>query len=419
MVDVLKKRIEQKIGKPVETRGDCDLVSNAILETLDVDISCSTLRRLYGLAPYTKPNSKTLNILAQFIGYKNYAHFSQNDAYREKIDLSQITYKAVSVGDEQAILELVQKTKKSPENFIGFIVLLTRELFHNQDYHLLDELFKLKALSYSRFSYSEALYLGNSIGLLLRKQAKVDPVLLNNTNFLACVYLTFVDYSSLNGYYGEWTENIDRTHPKSEISIFTFSILEFRNFLNQKPVKEPKGDLIYSNQLNPILCSRLLALKLLVNETDHALNTTEVLNTYFDVHSKKSTLLDYSYELFTTAILTKNLLLMKYLIEKINLDTKIEFYYQKYHLNSFYLMCMFYFKYTKNNTEEKKYNRLFSIDACRYSYEDFITILHQVYLFGTTKTVTKKKLIKKTYTNLSTQLNHPYFSEFFLLNYFN
>jgi len=184
-------------------------------------------------------------------------------------------------------------------------------------------------------------------------------------------------------------------------------------------VKEPKGDLIYSNQLNPILCSRLLALKLLVNETDHALNTTEVLNTYFDVHSKKSTLLDYFYELFTTAILTKNLLLMKYLIEKINMDTKIEFYYQKYHLNSFYLMCMFYFKYTKNNTEEKKYNRLFSIDACRYSYEDFITILHQVYLFGTTKTVTKKKLIKKTYTNLSTQLNHPYFSEAYLLNYFN
>ena len=39
MVDVLKKRIEQKIGKPVETRGDCELVSNAILETLDVDIS--------------------------------------------------------------------------------------------------------------------------------------------------------------------------------------------------------------------------------------------------------------------------------------------------------------------------------------------------------------------------------------------
>lgn len=82
-------------------------------------------------------------------------------------------------------------------------------------------------------------------------------------------------------------------------------------------------------------------------------------------------------------------------------------------------MCMFYFKYTKNSIEENKYNRLFSIDACRYSYEDFIAILHQVYLFDTSKTVTKKGLIKKEYIQYSNQLNHPYFSEAYLLNYFN
>ena len=62
LIDILKKRIEGKIGKPVKTRGDCELVSNAILETLDIDISYSTIKRLYGLAPYTKPNSKTTNI---------------------------------------------------------------------------------------------------------------------------------------------------------------------------------------------------------------------------------------------------------------------------------------------------------------------------------------------------------------------
>lgn len=418
MRDILKKRVEKKIGKPIKTRGDCELVSNAVLETLDIDISYSTIKRLYGLAPYTNPNSKTKNTLAQFVGYKNYAHFSQNHGYKDRIDLTQLTYKAVSIGNEQAILELIVETKKSSENFIGFIVILTRELFHNKKYRLIDEIFKLKALNFNSFSYSEVLYFGNSIGLLLRKQAEIDPRLLNNTNFLSCIYLTFVDYSNLNGYYGQWTEIINRNQPKTEITLFTTSLLEFRNFLNNKKLKELDEDLIYNKDLHPILCSRLLASKLMVNDNGNSINTSKILDNYFEVHSKKSSLVDYSYELFTTAILTKNYVLMKYLIENTKLDTTTEFYYQKSHLNSYYLMCMFYFKQTQNSVEEKRYNSLFSINDCMYSYEDFITILHHIYVFGSIKIGSRKDLIKKKYTQLSNQLNYPYFSEDYLLNYF-
>jgi hypothetical protein len=419
LIEILKKRVEEKIGKPVKTRGDCELVSNAVLETLDIDISYSTIKRLYGLAPYTNPNSKTTNTLALFVGYKNYAHFSQNYRHKDKIDLSQLTYKAVSIGNEQAILELVIKTKKSSENFIGFIVLLTRELFHNKNYSLLDKIFKLKALNFNSFSYSEALYFGNSIGLLLRKKTVIDFVLLNNTNFINTIYLTFVDYSNLNGYYGEWTEKINRKKTETEITLFTASLLEFKNFLNNKKLKELDEDLIYNKELHPILCSRLLASKLLVHDNGNSINISKVLNSYFEVHSKKSSLIDYSYELFTTAILTKNYVVMKYLIEKTNLNTTIEFYYQKSHLNSYYLMCVFYYKYTQNSAEEKRYNSLFSINDCKYSYEDFITILHHIYVFGSIKIGSKKDLVKKKYIQLSNQLNYPYFSENYLLNYFD
>jgi hypothetical protein len=419
LIEILKKRVEEKIGKPVKTRGDCELVSNAVLETLDIDISYSTIKRLYGLAPYTNPNSKTTNTLALFVGYKNYAHFSQNYRHKDKIDLSQLTYKAVSIGNEQAILELVIKTKKSSENFIGFIVLLTRELFHNKNYSLLDKIFKLKALNFNSFSYSEALYFGNSIGLLLRKKTVIDFVLLNNTNFINTIYLTFVDYSNLNGYYGEWTEKINRKQTETEITLFTASLLEFKNFLNNKKLKELDEDLIYNKELHPILCSRLLASKLLVHDNGNSINISKVLNSYFEVHSKKSSLIDYSYELFTTAILTKNYVVMKYLIEKTNLNTTIEFYYQKSHLNSYYLMCVFYYKYTQNSAEEKRYNSLFSINDCKYSYEDFITILHHIYVFGSIKIGSKKDLVKKKYIQLSNQLNYPYFSENYLLNYFD
>ena len=132
----------------------------------------------------------------------------------------------------------------------------------------------------------------------------------------------------------------------------------------------------------------MLALKLLVNEPK---NTSEILNTYHKVHLKKSNKLDYYYELHTTAILTKNLQLMAFLIDKMTIDQKPDFYYQKNHLNSFYLMCAFYYKIQEDTLNEKKYIHLFSLDDCHYSYQEFITIIHQIYVFGTTKTTSKKK----------------------------
>ena len=34
MIHILKKRIEEKIGTKIENRGDCELLSNAILDIL-------------------------------------------------------------------------------------------------------------------------------------------------------------------------------------------------------------------------------------------------------------------------------------------------------------------------------------------------------------------------------------------------
>jgi len=43
VIDLLKKEVEKKIGKKITKRGDCELVSNVILETLEVEISYSTI----------------------------------------------------------------------------------------------------------------------------------------------------------------------------------------------------------------------------------------------------------------------------------------------------------------------------------------------------------------------------------------
>ena len=103
----------------------------SILETLELEISYSTVRRLYGLVNETKPNSKTLNILAKFIGYKNYIHFSQNHSYKQKINLTEIIYKTVAKNKPEEILNLVNTTKKSSEDFTSLGIILIRELWQD------------------------------------------------------------------------------------------------------------------------------------------------------------------------------------------------------------------------------------------------------------------------------------------------
>jgi hypothetical protein len=74
----LKSEIQTKIGFKIKSRGDCELLSNIILETIDKSIIYNTLSRMFVVSKETKPNSNTLNILSEYLGYKSYVHFTQN-----------------------------------------------------------------------------------------------------------------------------------------------------------------------------------------------------------------------------------------------------------------------------------------------------------------------------------------------------
>ena len=414
LIDILKKEVEKKIGKKITNRGDCELVSNVILETLELEISYSTVRRLYGLVNETKPNSKTLNILAKFIGYKNYVHFLQNHSFRQKIDLSEIIYKTVSENDSEEVIKLVTKTKNSTEDFLSMIIILIRELWYNENYTLINRIFELKALNFNSFSYYEVLKLGNSIGLLIRKKSKLDPILLNNINFLDCIFLIFVDYSSLNKYYGNALEIIKKNNIRYDITLFSSALLEFRNFLNNKNFDVITIKASNTKRLHPILSSRILSLNLLSAEPN---KTLEILNAYHKSISSKGNLTSYYFELFTTSILLKNIEIMSFLISQTSL--KVEFYYQKNHLNSFYLMSLFYYKLTGDKENETKIIKFFKLSECPYSYEEFIDLLYLVYLYNNTTISAHKKKIKARYQSLSEKFNYSYFSEDFLLTYFD
>lgn len=409
----LKKQIEDKIGFKIINRGDCELLSNIILDILGIEISYNTIRRLYGLAPSTKPNINTLDKLSKFLGYADYIKFCQEYEFKEKQKLSSKVYKLVYDGDKKNILKNIRIIKNSHQNFTEFITLLIRELFHAKKFKIIDEIFNLNELDYNNFTYSELLHIGNCIGLIIRRQGLNDVTLMNNTNLLYCVYLTFVDYSSLNGYYGKWTDYVLKKKKSDDIMIFSSAILGFKNFLNNEKITFNNFELIYSYQLNPILRSRLLSLYIIKNDKKDII---QLLNTYYKSH-KKSGSSDLYYELFTTAILINNLEMMKYLVSKLSL--KIEYYYQKSHLNNFYLMCMFYYKLIGEKKKEIEYFNLFKMDETRYSYHEFVSIFYNIYLFNNTDNSAEKRIIKENYTKTIKKMEYIFFDEIYLKTYFD
>lgn len=415
MIDLLKKELELKLGQKIENRGDAELLANAIQETIDQQISYNTIRRFFGVSTNVKPNNNTLNILARFIGFKNYIHFTQTYSFREKKNIAEIIYKAIYNQDNEEIISLIKRIKKTPEDFVSFIILLVRELIYNKKYHILNNIFKLKEMEFNSFSYSEVLLIGNSTGLLLRKNPMDNYILLKNRNFLQCVYSSFVDYSNINGFYGEWAKFVVRNKVNKEIIIFSDAILQLRKFLNQKKIQNDYEELAYSNKLHPILCSRLLSLSFLNSPGQ---KTDETLSKYIKSHSKKKQIyVDYFYELFITAIYSKNIHLMKSLINIMNVSRISTFTYQKDHLNMYYFMCLFYYQSIKNKVEIKKYLKLININFFKSCYEDFINLLFQVFWYHQTINKTTKESHRNKYLELAEKLNYPYFDEKFLLEY--
>lgn len=75
MIDYLKAKTVNNAGFDIKNRGDCQLLSDLIIEKTNEEISYNTLRRLFGLASYVKPSKNTLDTLARFNGFNDYVHF--------------------------------------------------------------------------------------------------------------------------------------------------------------------------------------------------------------------------------------------------------------------------------------------------------------------------------------------------------
>lgn len=413
MNEYLKKLTEKNAGFAIQDRGDCQLLSELIIERIDELISYNTLRRLYGLAGYVKPSKNTLDTLARFNGYKDYIHYLKINPYEAYWSDKERLYSLLQE-DSESILHFINGMYFKSEQPLDFMISLCRELVYLDKQTLLVAVFNSDFFNKHHFTYSETLHFGNSIGMLFKTHKLPDYNLLLNANFLKYVYCIYVDYSNLNGYYGDWCLYVSTTTSDIQIKYFSLAVLELNKYLNGLPVSYDYFSAVSTQDFHPILTGRIFSVQLLSNKYD----SNDVTNFFNTIKkSPQEHVLDYLYEPMFVALISGNFISIDLLLKFIsNQKIKVRYYYQEHHMNILQLLSLFKVKLDSNSSHiVKKNDSVFDEDYFRYSYREIIMTLIYVYKFHNNEN-TDFHLNK--YKLLSKKLNYPIFSDEYLVDYF-
>jgi hypothetical protein len=113
---LIQEKVEMRFGRPIRYAKDCEILAGSIHAFTGEKISCSTVKRLFGLIESeNEPRLYTLDIIAQYLGYINYDNllqeFNPNKADLNK-DIETIAAKDLKIGDTIRI-------KYAPNRFLA------------------------------------------------------------------------------------------------------------------------------------------------------------------------------------------------------------------------------------------------------------------------------------------------------------
>ncbi len=279
---------------------------------------------------------------------------------------------------------------------------------------LLEAVFNSEFFNKYRFTYSETLHFGNSVGMLFKTYSLSNNNLLLNANFLKYIYCIYVDYSNLNGYYGDWCLFVSSTTSDIQIKCFSLAILEFKKYLNGLPISYEYFSTITTLEFHPILIGRLFSVQLLSKKYE-----TKDITDFFNTIKKSSpeNALDYLYEPMIVALLSGNFTFMDMLLRFIsNQKLNVRYYYHEHHMNLLRLLTLFTSRFElKGLVSNENTNFILEEDFFKYSYKDIITILIYVYKFHIDENANFQT---NAYELHSKKLNYTIFSNEYLVNYF-
>ena len=423
MIEILKSEVQQKIGVTIKRRGECQILSDAILVELGENLNYNTIRRLFGVnkGSNVQPSRNTLDTLSRFLGYNTYYSFCKKVSNIGANEYQERWYLIIHQGSEKQILDYLKEKRRKDTNFTESFIRTIRELFLFDRIDIINTVYKSRALKLNEFSYSESVYMGNAIGILFRDLNLSDDdslLLLKNTSFVKHVFSIFVDYGSLNKSYGKivfLAQQQEKFLSRNDIQFFK-CLNYFREYLLKNDVTFQQNCDFLTFNAHPILIGRMAAMELLKhrnlpNEKRHIFD--KLKERY---QSEKLKRIDYFYEINNVAIILSDFELMEWL-EAVHSEPHIQQYYHISHSQAGLITALLLSIYQKDKEKQASLFMKIKPELWVTSYYEFFNLFYLIALHHPSSK--KKKVYEAEYLSRASQMNYPLFDKEFLLTYFD
>ena len=236
MIDALLSETELTSKIQVSNRGDCERLSELILERTDEFISYNTLRRLYGLAPGGSPHRKTLDILSMYCGFAHYQDFCRQAPELNSWHLKSQLHRLKDSGSAEDVVAFFRELPTSLAK-LELLLATCREWMLEERWTDLVSILNPQIHRPADYNYTYQLHFALSLGgQIAQAIARMPLELLGHPGMVDAVFLRLIDCSALNGYYGYWADQLKACNVSNETSIFLACIDQLRAFLNAEPL---------------------------------------------------------------------------------------------------------------------------------------------------------------------------------------
>ena len=418
----LKQKVAAKFGRPITRLSDLKDLKEDVFKFTNYSIGFNTLRRFYRFLPATKPSRNTLNYLSKYVGYDNYSSFV-NGYKLDKVwyDWDQINNILLKNSFVEKDINWLIKKRKS-EHYYMYLTYLISSYIDTKKTKYLNvifnhpKLFEVDRKEFAKISTS----ISKKLKSFSNENLEWISKFLKYESFRNLMLYSYVDVDTLNAYYGYLLKKSLSLITKKDEILFTKLMLGFYNFVSDKPINFNINSLEIPENCHPILLGRYHSMKLISAPEEINQNFDKFLKISEKTHSK----LELFQEYIPILIILKKVekieqIFNTYYNELIDYEHWDHIHIERYNLIALSLV------YLKNDELQlvPELFKYFNAESDFHVNDDYQKILYSIalyhyqhQLFGEGKQTSK---VKREYLKLVQKTGFTFFTESFLVNYFN
>jgi len=418
----LEKKIESKFGRPIRSLSDLKDLKEDVFKFTNYTIGFNTLRRFYNFLPTTKPSRNTLNYLSKYVGFENYSSFV-NGYKLDKVwyNWDQVNNIILKKSLEEEDINWLIKKRKSEYYYMYLTYLISFYIDRKKTKYLNtifshSQLFEVDRKEFAKISTS----ISKKLKSFSNENLEWVANFLKYESFRNLMLYSYVDVDTLNAYYGYLLKkSLPIINQKDEI-LFTRLMLGFYNFVRDKPISFYINSLEIPNNCHPILLGRYHSMKLILD--------CKKINQNFDEFLKISEKIDSKLELFQEYIPVLILLKEVDKIEQIfntYYNDLIDYeHWDHIHIERYNLVALS-LVHLKNNDFKliPELFKYFNSESDFHVNDDYQKVLFFIaeyhYLIILKGQGVEARKTTRQYLELVRKTGFSYFTETFLINYFN